>query len=245
MILLNACGLESAVLLHEYRDAEALYVNEGLTFSNRQEAWWRKLCAEMGVEFLRVKYRSDALSSLKLADDRWFLGYSPAAVARYLGYSPVPEGGEPGVEVSDDYEMWYVPQRYGLLVGFAMQAAEARKTHLRLATCRRALQSVDNTPEAVAGLVERFSACSDLPPAVEMPYRGLTYGQVVARGKKSGAPLKKVWTCLNDLARLCGVCAACLERQLVVKTLTGQTDGDGATYDLLNRTGGRPLQRGD
>lgn len=246
MILLNSCGLESAVLLHarclEGQNVRALYVHEGLKFSDKQEEYWRRLCLDdLDCEFTFARVASVPMSMLLIAQKDGILGHTKEAVARYLGEEAPPPEGNVQYQELGAAAVWYVPQRYATLLSVAVAAAECFQEDLELATCKREIHADDNTPDYLQSLAQTLSATAIFKPKIFFPFAEMSYRDVVSLGLKNECPIKKVWTCINSLDRLCGICSVCLERRKILTSL-GKAVSDG--QHEIHRKGRSAFGRG-
>lgn len=75
-------------------------------------------------------------------------------------------------------------------------------------------------PDASPSFFERFSELARMgvwsyqrrPFTVELPLKGLTKKEVVARGLALGVPMDLTWSCYGTGDRSCGQCRSCRER---------------------------------
>lgn len=194
-VVLLSGGIDSAVALWDVktrtRDVSALtfdYFDRAKQEIDATRAVAAAACVplrEIEVPFLR--------EAADLGDDR-----SPALAG-------APEG--------------YVPARNLVFYAIAANVAES----LGACSIVGGHHGEDATlfPDASPSFFERFSELARMgvwswqkrPFTVELPLKGMTKREVVARGLELGVPMELTWSCYGTGDRSCGHCRSCKERR--------------------------------
>jgi len=106
----------------------------------------------------------------------------------------------------------WVPNRNGVLISVA--AAHAEGLGCDTVVCGFNVEEgatfPDNTPEFAAAATAALSFSTLSQVRVWSPTQDLTKREIVALGRKLGAPLEHVWSCYCPGPRACGECESCL-----------------------------------
>ncbi|MGQ9730863.1 MAG: 7-cyano-7-deazaguanine synthase QueC [Candidatus Zipacnadales bacterium] len=117
----------------------------------------------------------------------------------------------------------WVPNRNGVLLNVA--AAFAESLDCEIVVCgfnaEEGRAFPDNTAEYVAA-VNRSLAHSTLRKVrVWSPTQELTKAEIVALGRRIGAPLQHVWSCYGPGPKACGKCESCLRLERAMRKVEG------------------------
>ncbi|MBM3985119.1 MAG: 7-cyano-7-deazaguanine synthase QueC [Planctomycetes bacterium] len=109
----------------------------------------------------------------------------------------------------------WVPNRNGLLVNLAAALAEAQGLQVVLAGFNA--EEAQTFPDNSARFVGHLNACLQDSTRgrvrVEAPLVGLTKAQLLAEGRRAGAPLHLAWSCYQGGEAPCGRCESCRRRE--------------------------------
>jgi 7-cyano-7-deazaguanine synthase len=106
----------------------------------------------------------------------------------------------------------WVPNRNGVLVNVA--AAYAESLECEAVVCGLNVEEgatfPDNTPEFAEAATAALSFSTMTHVRVWSPTQALTKGEIVALGRRIGAPLESVWSCYGPGPEPCQRCESCL-----------------------------------
>jgi len=106
----------------------------------------------------------------------------------------------------------WVPNRNGVLINVA--AAHAESLGCDVVVCgfnaEEGATFPDNTGEFAAAATTALSFSTLSQVRVWSPTQDLTKREIVALGRKLGAPLEHVWSCYGPGPKACGECESCL-----------------------------------
>jgi 7-cyano-7-deazaguanine synthase len=109
----------------------------------------------------------------------------------------------------------WVPNRNGLLVNLAAALAEAQG--LGVVVVGFNAEEAQSFPDNSARFVGHLNACLQDSTRgrvrVEAPLVGLTKAQLLAEGRRVGAPLHLAWSCYEGGEAPCGQCESCRRRE--------------------------------
>ena len=109
----------------------------------------------------------------------------------------------------------WVPNRNGVFVNVA--AAFAESLGCEAVVCgfnaEEGRTFPDNTPEFAAAATEALAFSTMNHVRVVSPTQDLTKAEIVALGRRLGAPLAHVWSCYEPGPEPCGRCESCLRSQ--------------------------------
>ena len=125
---------------------------------------------------------------------------------------------QPGSDALDDPEqaadlaraLW-VPNRNGVLVSIGAAYAEARACDTVVCgfNAEEGQTFPDNTPEFAQAASEALAYSTLAGVRVWSPTQDLTKAEIVALGRRIGAPLAHVWSCYEPGPDPCGKCESC------------------------------------
>lgn len=196
-LLILSGGIDSTVMLYEYRERIALAVSYdyGSNHNAREIECATYHCSRLGVEhlvipldFIHRYFRSSLLS----------------------GAEAVPEGNY------DEQNMLstVVPFRNGIMLAIAAGLAETRGLHHVM----MANHAGDHTiyPDCRPGFVEAMSLAISRGTyegiTLFAPYTDIDKAEIVRRGARLGVDFSRTWSCYKGLERHCGRCGTCRER---------------------------------
>jgi 7-cyano-7-deazaguanine synthase len=124
-----------------------------------------------------------------------------------------------GQEEREDIPVTYVPARNLIFLSYALGLAEVEKAE----KIYIGVNAMDYSgyPDCRAEFIEKFqdiadyatkAAVENLRITIENPLQYLTKGEIVALGKKNGAPLHLTTSCYQGGSHACGVCDSCVLR---------------------------------
>jgi len=108
----------------------------------------------------------------------------------------------------------WVPNRNGVLVNLAAALAEARGHAVVVVgfNAEEARSFPDNTPRFVAAANAALADSTAGRVTLECPTLALSKAELVAAGRRVGAPLHLSWSCYDSGPAACGRCTSCLRR---------------------------------
>lgn len=106
----------------------------------------------------------------------------------------------------------WVPNRNGVLINIAAAFAESLGCDTVVCgfNAEEAQTFPDNTPEFARAATESLSFSTLSKVQVWSPTEDLTKVEIVALGRRIGAPLQLVWSCYQPGPDPCGTCESCL-----------------------------------
>jgi len=126
---------------------------------------------------------------------------------------------QPGSDALDDPEqaadlaraLW-VPNRNGVLVSIGAAYAEARACDTVVCgfNAEEGASFPDNTPEFVARANAALALSTLSAVRLYAPTIAMAKAEIVAVGRRVGAPLEHVWSCYEAGPEQCGRCPSCL-----------------------------------
>ena len=138
-----------------------------------------------------------------------------ALVAREAALlTPAPDALDDPVAAAGSAAAVWVPNRNGVLVNLAAALAEARG-HAVVVVGFNAEEGAtfpDNTPRFVAALNAALADSTAGRVRVECPTLALTKSELVAAGRRVGAPIGLSWSCYEAGPAPCGRCESCRRR---------------------------------
>ena len=105
----------------------------------------------------------------------------------------------------------WVPNRNGVLLNVAAAYAEAWDCDAIVVgfNAEEAATFPDNSPAFMAAATDFFAHSTFRRPQVISPTAMLDKRQIVALGRKLGAPLQHIWSCYGGDEKPCGRCESC------------------------------------
>jgi 7-cyano-7-deazaguanine synthase len=139
---------------------------------------------------------------------------STALVRRELPL-PAPELARLDADAPATADAVWVPNRNGLLVNLAAAVAEARGLDVVLVgfNAEEAATFPDNSARFVDSLNAALQDSTRGTVRVEAPLLALDKAQLLAEGRRVGAPVHLVWSCYEGGEAPCGRCESCRRRQ--------------------------------
>ena len=110
----------------------------------------------------------------------------------------------------------YIPHRNAVFFSVAAHVADAQGFDAVVGGQNR--EDAEGFPDAAAGFLSRLAALlGDGAPggrrvAIRVPLISLSKREVVALGRRLGAPVDRTWSCYRAAGEPCGACTACVER---------------------------------
>jgi 7-cyano-7-deazaguanine synthase len=204
-VVLLSAGMDSVVNLYLAREKGE--VEAALTFDYGQRAAERELeraaavCAALGTEHvvLRIPWLGGWSSCALTNPDRLLPRH---AAAGWFGG---------GADLEASAEAVWVPNRNGVFVNLAAALAEARGAELVVAGFNA--EEAATFPDNSAGFVEEANRA--LLYSTRGKVRLVSYtlhmdkAEIAVEGKRLGIPWKKLWSCYNGNALMCGECESC------------------------------------
>jgi len=179
----------------------------GLTFDYGQRAALAEaaaagaVCATLGIEHrvIRLPWLAE-ITNTALVD--------PGAALPELGPDDLDDADTTQASAA---AVW-VPNRNGVFVSIA--AAFAESSGCEAVVCgfnaEEGQTFADNTPEFAAAASEALAYSTMNHVRVVSPTQDLTKVQIVALGRRIGAPLQHIWSCYEPGPERCGKCESCL-----------------------------------
>ena len=139
---------------------------------------------------------------------------SHSALVRRDRPLPQPEAGRLDLDAPASADAVWVPNRNGVLVNLAAALAEARG--LDVVVVGFNAEEAATFPDNSARFVERVNACLQDSTRgrvrVECPTLQMTKAQLLAEGRRVGAPVHLAWSCYEGGDAPCGRCESCQRR---------------------------------
>lgn len=109
----------------------------------------------------------------------------------------------------------WVPNRNGVFVNIAAAFAESMECEAVVCgfNAEEGRTFLDNTPQFAEAATRALSYSTRNRVRVFSPTQGLTKVEIVALGRRIGAPLDCVWSCYGPGPTPCGRCESCLRSQ--------------------------------
>ena len=106
----------------------------------------------------------------------------------------------------------WVPNRNGVFINIAAAFAESLACEAVVCgfNAEEGQTFADNTPEFAAAASEALAYSTMNHVRVVSPTQDLTKVQIVALGRRIGAPLQHIWSCYEPGPERCGKCESCL-----------------------------------
>ncbi len=220
-VVLLSGGLDSTVVLamavDEGREPVALSFRYGQRHSRELES------AAAVAEHYRVEHR---IIDLDLS----------CLQSSLLGEEDEIPSGRSEEEMESSIPSTYVPGRNIILMSVAAALCEsigADSVHI-------GANSVDYSgyPDCRADFFQAFEDMLTLgtrtgsegrPISIETPILFLSKAEIVAAGRRLGAPLEKTWSCYRGGGKACGTCDSCLLR---LKGFAEAGETDGLDYEV-------------
>lgn len=197
-LLIYSGGLDSTVMLYEYRQEIKLCVNfdYGSKHNGREYYYAKKNCKELDIPIIQI--------SLDFINN-----YFKSALLKKGG--DIPDGHYE----DDSMKKTVVPFRNGVMLSVAAGLAESKGlSHVMIANhfgdhaiypdCRQAFISYMHQ-SIMAGTYKHIELLA--------PYSHLNKSQVVVRGRVLCVGFKDTWSCYKGGRIHCGTCGTCIERK--------------------------------
>ncbi len=210
-VALLSGGLDSAVALAAARGQGEGEIVLALTADYGQVAASREIAAARAIaSALGVPHRVVALPFLAEA----MMGGRPHPLVDASVAPPEPSAAEierGGEAARRSAEAVWVPNRNGLLVNVAAAFAEATGASRVVTGFNR--EEAETFPDNSLAFVEAANRALALSTRtgvrVESPTAALDKKDIVALGRKLGAPIERIWSCYRSGPRMCGRCESC------------------------------------
>ena len=151
-----------------------------------------------------------------------------------LGSSALMLGGKPLPEPSPDQldgdaaqasaDAVWVPNRNGLLVNLAAAVAEGRGLDRVVLGFNR--EEAATFPDNSAAFLEALRACLGYSTrgrvTVVAPLVGMDKAELLAAGRRVGAPIDLSWSCYDGAELPCGRCESCRRRERALAAVSGR-----------------------
>ena len=208
LVLLSG-GLDSTVAaaLRQADEGDlalGLWVDYGQRAAAPERKAARAVGAALGIEVLTTRVE------LLAAETR------TALVARGQPLpAPDPAALDDPVAAAGTAAAVWVPNRNGVLVNLAAALAEARGHAVVIVgfNAEEGTTFPDNTPRFVAALNAALADSTAGRVRVECPTLSLTKAELVAAGRRVGAPIEASWSCYEAGPVPCGRCESCRRRE--------------------------------
>lgn len=197
-VIIISGGMDSTVLLYEYRDRIALAVSfhYGSNHNDREIPFAKKHCERLGIQHITIplQFMKEHFHSSLLE-----------------GPDSIPEGSYD----EENMKSTVVPFRNGIMLAIAAGLAE----NYGLKHVMMANHGGDHTiypdcrPEFVAGMSDAIVAGTYDGITLEAPYTNITKGDIAAKGKALGIDFAETWSCYKGGDVHCGKCGTCTERK--------------------------------
>ena len=197
-LIIYSGGLDSTILLHEYKDSIRLAVSfdYGSKHNAREIAFARENCARLGIRHLVIPLE--------------FIG-------KYFKSSLLEGGGEipEGNYDEENMRSTVVPFRNGIMLAVATGLAES----LGLDAVLIANHAGDHTiyPDCRPGFIKAFDAAASEGTfngvRILSPYCDITKREIALRGRSLGVDFALTYSCYKGGEKHCGVCGTCRERK--------------------------------
>ena len=201
-ILIYSGGMDSTVLLHQFKDSIKLAVsfNYGSKHNEKEISCAIENCKQLGIkhiiinlDFINNYFKSNLLKS---GED------IPSGDYQY-----------------EDMKKTVVPFRNGIMLSIAVGIAESNNLdsvlianhsgdHAIYPDCRNDFIQAFNLA-AISGTYNNIQILS--------PYCNKTKSEIAAIGKSLGVDFSKTYSCYNGGTEHCGTCATCIERKEALK----------------------------
>jgi len=196
MVIIYSGGMDSTVMLNEYKDRVKLAVsfNYGSKHNEKELTYAKKNCEKLGIKqvvvdlpFINQLFKSNLLQS----------------------------GGEipDGTSEQNVLNQAIVPFRNGIMLSIAAGIAESVSAQKVLIACL----SEDTYPDTLEVFIDSMNAASKLGTETEIsiiaPYIKLTKREVALKGQQLGVDFFETWSCYKGTDKHCGICETCLDRK--------------------------------
>lgn len=197
-VIIISGGMDSTVLLYEYKDRIALAVSfdYGSNHNDKEIPFAKMHCDRLGIKHITI----------------------PLQFMKEYFHSSLLEGAEAVPEGNYDDENMkstVVPFRNGIMLAIAAGLAE----NYGLKHVMMANHGGDHTiypdcrPEFVKGMSNAIAAGTYDGITLEAPYTNITKGDIAAKGKALGIDFAETWSCYKGGEVHCGKCGTCTERK--------------------------------
>lgn len=197
-VLIYSGGLDSTVLLYEYKESIRLAIT--FTYGAKQDEEQLK-CAQNNCKLLGIKHLSLPLD---------FIG-------RYFKSSLLKGGAEIPHEGYDEDNMrsTVVPFRNGIMLSIAAGLAESEGLDTVLLANHSGDHSIypDCRGEFIDAIDKAVRNGTYAGVRIVSPYKNLNKRDIALKGKKMDVPFEKTYSCYEGRRKHCGLCATCIERK--------------------------------
>lgn len=197
-VIIVSGGMDSITLLHEYKDKIALAItfNYGSNHAEKEIAFAKEHCAELGIEHLVIplSFMHDYFKSSLLE-----------------GADAIPEGHYE----AENMRSTVVPFRNGIMLAIACGLAESRGLHRVMIANHGGDHAI--YPDCRGTFIEAMSEAMSYGTygnvKVFAPYTGITKADIAKRGASLGVDYSRTWSCYKGGDKHCGKCGTCVERK--------------------------------
>lgn len=197
-VIILSGGMDSAVLLHHYKESIALAVTFDYKSNHAQKeiecAKWQ--CKQLGIEHIIIP-----LAFIK----------EHFASSLLEGSASIPEGHY----AADNMRSTVVPFRNGIMLSIACGLAESRGLQLVMI----ANHAGDHTiyPDCRGTFIEAMSEAMSYGTwdnvRIFAPFTTWTKGEIAADGARLGVDFTHTYSCYKGGEKHCGKCGTCVERK--------------------------------
>lgn len=203
-VVLLSSGLDSTVNLYEAREKTEVVL--ALTFNYGQRAAAREVERASQIAAL-------AGVPWKMLDLRWFSEFTKTSLVNRS--SDVPVGSAVSIDdfkvSTDTAKAVWVPNRNGIFLNIGAAFAEGLGASVVVPgfNIEEGTTFPDNTQGFLDALTAAFKFSTSNGVRAECYTTGLNKTEIVARGRKLGAPFNLMWPCYFAGSAPCGECESC------------------------------------
>ena len=197
MIIVYSGGMDSTVLLHEYREIKlAVTFNYGSKHNDMEFLYAQKNCQHLGIEHIRVDLR-EAMFHFK--SDLLKTG------------GEIPEGHYE----EESMKKTVVPFRNGIMLSIAAGLAESRNIKQVLVANHFGDHAIypDCRKDFIVAMMQAIVKGTWANIKLTSPYVDMTKREIALRGKALGVNFANTYSCYKGQEIHCGKCGTCTERK--------------------------------
>ena len=196
-ILIYSGGLDSTVLLHQYKDEIGLAVsyNYGSKHNEIEIRHASKNCQKLGIPHLVIPLS--------------FFGHFKSSLLKSGG--EIPEGGY----AENNMKSTVVPFRNGIMLSIAAGIAESNEMNAVLIANHDGDHSIypDCRTEFINAIDQAVRLGTYANVRVLSPYSDMTKRDIALIGKELGVDFSDTYSCYKGAETHCGLCGTCIERK--------------------------------